>query len=711
MALLGAFLLFLVQPLLAKAILPWFGGGPAVWVTAMLFFQVFLLLGYVGAVVLAGLPGHGQRWLYLGLAVAALLSLPILPGAHWRPESVGIAQVMWLLTCAVGLPYLWLAMTAPLVQVWYARVCPGQSPYRLYAFSNLGSLAALLGYPGWFEPVFPLRQQAWCWTAIFGVVVLLGVALAWTANRPGEQYDSARGAATVEKVEENNWREVACWLGLPALATGALLTITVRLTLDVAAVPLLWVLPLAVYLLTYVIAFAGERYYWRGLVTAVFLGVAIGLGILSGMASRAGFLPPAMAASVRGEMMAYLWLICPWVGWLCHPWAVGGLHLIWLLLAGLICHGELYRLRPAAPERLTRFYLCVAGGGILGSCGVVILAPAVFSSYREWHLVAVALAILAGVLLARGRSADGARSCWRSRPALVVIGVLTVLACLVQRRAEPDLVRPGCRVLNQSRNFHGVLTVVEYQSDPAERKVNILYHGRIVHGFQLTDAEQHREPTAYFTRGSGLGIVIEELRRRRGSLRIGVIGLGVGTIAAYGQAGDRLVFYELDPAVIALHPKYFSFLSDCPAEIEVLAGDGRVLLESQPPQGYDLLVLDAFTGDAIPVHLLTREALMGYRRHLRPGGVVAYNISNRYVNLLPVAAALARDAGLPLVYFPPKGQGGEPLAYPSAWVMLGGEPGLFATPAIAENGRPPPDGLSPVLWTDQFSNLLAVLKR
>jgi hypothetical protein len=734
MAFLSAFLLFQVQPLVGKAILPWFGGSPAVWTTAMLFFQVFLVLGYAFAALLNAMsPSPLQRWLYLAVVIAALFTLPILPQASWKPGAGDDAagRILLLLTVSVGLPYLLLASTAPLVQSWFSRACPGRSPYWLYALSNVGSLVALLSYPFLVEPNFSLATQNWIWTATFLLAAALGVLLACQASRyantPGPTPNPAKDQAPDTSPEHDKPKlkaiRLVTWLGLPALAAVCLLAATNQLCLDVSATPFMWIAPLTVYLLSFILCFDRERWYRRSAMAMLALLASLAVcAVIQSSApwasgakvsgGDAGILTTAMSfiRDIRLEIIACRRLLYPQQGPVLLPqvYLEGGIYLAWLFFACMLCHGELFRKRPTRPQQLTTYYLCIAIGGALGGAFVALAAPAIFTVYREWNLALAAVAILAGVLILRRPDTSG-NAPWPPRLATAVGVVATVLVVVV-RQWPGDLGLPKDQIVRQTRNFYGVLTVIEHEPGNPDMHGIGLYHGRILHGFQLLAPERRRTPTTYYTPENGGGVAITQLRVLRDRpLKIGIVGLGAGTIAAYGMAGDSLHFYEIDPDVIALHPRVFSFLADCPAEVEVTEGDGRIQMERQSPQGFDLLILDAFSGDAVPVHLLTREAFATYRRHLKPDGIIVCNISNRHVDLRPVLLAEAEASRTSLIHIPGKRASWHRFATPADWVLLTDDPAFREDPVVRENQRPLPPDLTPIPWTDSFSNLFAVM--
>jgi hypothetical protein len=699
---LSAFLLFQVQLILGKYILPWFGGTPGVWTTCLLVFQVLLLGGYAYAHALARrASGRVQRAAHravVAASAAALVALafawraPILPGSGWRPEGFGDPtwRIVAILAAAVGLPYLVLSSTGPLLQEWFARARPEASPYRLYSLSNLGSLLGLVTYPFLVEPDLTLHAQAWTWAGGYLLFALGMGACAFEAARRPAAVPETVGAAPEgpgEPAEAPSAGLAFLWLVLPACASTLLLATTNQMCQEVAVIPFLWVLPLALYLLSFILAFQGGAWISRRWIYPAF-----GLALMA-----------ACLVLYRGVVVGLETQIAAYAA---------------ALFAGcMLCHGELVRLKPH-PRHLTGFYLAVAGGGAAGGVFVALVAPHAFTGFWELHIALFGCALLAVVVALR----DG-NSWWhRRRPvpraivraaaaaALAVLGV----ALLLQTRSRYGT--PMATV----RNFFGVLRVLnEYPNDPVWN-LHSLIHGRILHGFQYQAADKRRTPTVYFRTDSGIGLALDfNARRLAGKgLRIGVLGLGVGTLAAYGQPGDLVRFYEINPAVISFsegpHP-YFTFLADCPARVDIVPGDARLSLERElargDPQRFDVLAMDAFTSDAVPVHLLTEEAFEIYLANLRgPDGIIAVNISNRYLDLEPVLVAAARRFRLTGVVVTSPTEGNTVAGV--RWVLLARDPVALQGP-IAGGARPlgKDESLTVPLWTDDYSNLFRALKR
>jgi hypothetical protein len=676
----GAFLLFLVQPLIAKYILPWFGGSPGVWTTCMVFFQVVLLAGYAYAhALLTWVPARGQVAVHLLLLATAVAVLPIVPGEGWKPQTEADPtwRILGLLGVSVGLPYLLVASTGPLVQGWAARRAGGgaaASPYRLYALSNLASLAALLGYPFAIEPAVTRRAQAVGWSVAFAGFAILSAACALVARRAaaaavGRAQDVARSAPPAVA-----W--VTMWLLLPACGTMVLLATTNKVSQEVAVIPFLWVLPLALYLLTFVVAFDGPRWYVRGLFLGLLPVAVAGVTVVL-------FLGGGMPIAVQlGAFLAALFVAC------------------------MVCHGELARLKPPA-DRLTGYYLALSAGGALGGVFVAVAAPLLFVTYFEFPLALILTGVLAGVVL----FTDPASRLHAGRPNWAWLTMITLFMLLGYGLVAGHGGAPG-RVVAATRSFYGAVSVVARDEDKPPIAARMLRHGAITHGLQFTAAARRAETTAYYGPTSGVGLALQHLMpgsARDGGRRIGAVGLGAGTLAAYGRPGDTFRFYEINPDVLAYAKEHFTFLKDSVAAVEHVVGDARLSLEREPDQRFDLLVLDAFNGDAIPVHLLTREAFDLYRRHVKPDGVIAVHITNQHLDLRPVVRAGAEHLGLK-TRFVLDDQSHENFArHTSEWTLIGPDEAWLAGLPV----RPFTVTLPRVetrLWTDDAASLFSVLR-
>jgi hypothetical protein len=669
----SAFLLFLVQPVMAKQILPWFGGSANVWTTCLVFFQTALLAGYAYSdLAVRRLETRGQVRLHTVLLLVSLVVLPIVPAVNWKPT--GAENPSWLilgmLTATIGLPYFLLSTTSPLVQAWFARSHPGVSPYRLFALSNLASMLALVGYPFLLEPWAPTRAQAIGWSIGYALFVALCATAGWTSLRrarsprilPVAASGAADAGADLDEGPPTMARQML-WCTLAATGSILLLAVSNHITQNVAAVPLLWIAPLAIYLLTFILTFDSSGWYRREMFLAM---LAAGLGVMAWTLAD-----PSLTHELGIQVGVFL----------------GG-----LFLACMFCHGELVREKPA-PRYLTRFYLMISLGGAAGAALVGLVAPLVLPAYFE-----LAGGIVLCVLLLL----------WQVRREHTVYGVLGLVAAFVAIGCAIWAVKEFySNAIAASRNFYGVLRVQEYGRGTADHHRSLI-HGTILHGTQYLVPELQQEPTTYYTRTSGIGRLIESLHPRETPLKVGVIGLGTGTLAVYGSKGDVYRFYEINPDVIATAKRDFTFLGDSAATIEVQLGDARLSLEREPSQQFDVLAIDAFSSDAIPVHLITAEALGIYRRHMKPGGVIAFHVTNRYLNLIPVVEALANVHRLPMIHIVDDGEG--QIASRSDWLLLSDQRTSLNKTELTEASKQVEARPDWRLWTDDFNNLVQVLK-
>lgn len=757
---LGAFLLFHLQPLVARHILPVFGSTPAVWTTCMLFFQTLLVGGYAYAHLLTGRASSPWQirvhTLVLAATVASLLAqwtawgAPMLPSGNWRtypPDAPG-RWLLLLLLIGAGLPYFVLSATNPLLQKWFAMVQPGTSPYRLYVLSNLGSLAGLLAYPFVVERLLPLRGQAVAVAALFVVYAVVCIACARRV-RNAVPPPAAEGEETARPAHASA-PPLALWLLLPFCGSVMLLAVTNQLCQEVAVVPLLWVVPLALYLVSFMIGFSERTLYVRPLFTCLFVGSSFAacFALLVGL---------RMAMTMQIVIYAAL-----------------------LFSACTICHGELARLKPPA-QRLTSYYLIMSVGGALGGLFVGLAAPVLFKGFWEFHCglalcwilllvvllrdrasalhggsIAAAAALIVGVVAAAAwfaapsflpgaRAIAGGQARLFYYSAALLIGVLVFRLALrrpvssrfhagrrgwartafvtalfvVELTLAHHIARYGQNTVRITRNFFGPLRVREemFTGPGTNRPFRSLLHGNILHGMQPLDPARARETTAYYTEQSGAGLAILGHPRRGDpeGLRLGVVGLGVGTIAAYTRMNDALRFYEINPDVAALSrgpEPLFTYIRDASGRVDITIGDGRLTLERQlrtdGPAQFDVLVLDAFSSDAIPVHLLTREAFDLYLRHLRrPGGIIAVNIANRFINLMPVLRANARHHGLHMILVLHDSDDERELK--TRWALLSPDAEILRAAPFAAAAAPlAPDGCE-MTWTDDFGNIFALM--
>ena len=732
--LLGAGLLFLVQPMSARMLLPLLGGAPAVWNTCLVFFQVSLLLGYLYAHLLtAALPARAQAAVHLALvAAAALLLPPALPATS--PPAGRAWPTAWLLLSlarSVGLPFFVLATTGPLLQRWLSRTrLPGaEDPTPLYAAGNAGSLAGLLAYPFLLERLLGLHGQTLLWSVGYAAYAVLVATCALPLLRAGA---AAPAVAPSEDAEPLSWTRRLRWLALAFIPASLVLGVTQYLTTDVAAMPLLWVVPLSLYLLTFVVAFSpgGRR--------ALSPNVA---GLLLACAA----VPAAVGFAVYSRP---------------HALAFPLFHLIALTAAGLLCHGRLAADRPS-PAQLTEFYLLLAAGGVLGGIFNALLAPVLFHSLLEYPLM-LAAACAVRAAFAR-RPSFPAAFLDLAAPAIVVLArlladrlmvgtvptattvwvaqvIVPAAVCLafVPRRLGFTLAfvallavawtqgSEGTRLLHSARTFFGVTRVVASLGPPVHPhpartvavKYHVLYHGTTIHGKQALSSPLGPIPTSYYHPSGPVGRILVRFGGQERMDQVGVVGLGAGTLAAYGRPGQTITFYEIDPEVLrtAEDRRLFRFLSDSRARLDVRLGDGRLGLATASDGSYGLLVLDAFSSDAIPTHLLTREALALYRAKLRQDGILAIHVTNRYLDLVPVVEALARDAGLTGLVVEDTVDDSRQLLEgkdSSTWVLLTREAAALGTLPSSPHARPLASagpGEARYLWTDSFSNLVSVLK-
>ena len=649
---LSAFLLFQVQPIMGRFILPWFGGTPAVWSVCLLFFQAMLLAGYAYAHWLRRARVH------LALLAVSLAFLPVIPA---RPAITGTpsARILLLLAVTVGAPYFLLSATAPLLQKWTSSE---RSPWRLYALSNFGSFLALLTYPFLVEPYVRLRAQAWVWSGLYVTFVFLCGAVAW-ASRPAE--------ATIESGQEAGptvWT-VLFWLGLSAAGSTLLLATTNIVTQDIAVSPFLWIAPLSLYLLTFVLAFERDRWYPR-------LFFATAAGVLA---------PVACIVVTLGAAMSL--------------WAQLGVYLAALFMLCMVCHGELRLARPE-PSHLTVFYLTIAAGGVLGGIFVALAAPRVFTEFNEYP-IGLAAACLLGLI---GWLRSGAWGRWTKSNFAIRVPITALMLGGFSSVMTVSL-SGAVHGATSWRNFYGILRVNDRRD--SQGAIRQLTHGRIMHGSQYLEQALRDHPTSYYGPHSGVAIALNALPER--ARQIAVVGLGTGTMAAWGRPGDLIRFYEINPLVQNIATAWFTFLPDSKARTEVVLGDARIQMEREQSV-FDLIVVDAFSSDAIPVHLLTAEAADIYRKRLIPGGLLLFHISNRVLNLEPVTRGVAQHlnwnaAQIMADINPSTGEDA------SRWVILTDNLELLQkiTQSAPHVGWTDPVR-KPILWTDDFASLWHVLK-
>ena len=724
---LGAALLFLVEPMAAKMVLPLLGGSAAVWTTCLVFFQAALLAGYVYAHLSGKLLGRTGQILFHALVfLAAVVMLPLGIPQAWTPpaRSEPILWLLWLLLATIGLPFFALSATAPILQKWFAqaRMPRSHDPYFLYAASNAGSLFGLLCYPFVFEPLLRLSTQARLWSWSYGLFLLLAAGCmlrtrqAHNVNLEDSPALPRTETPPVAVAPPPTWSERGHWLALAFVPSSLMLGVTSALTTDVPAVPLLWILPLTLYLLSFVLVFAPRlmsphRWLCRQMPLLI--------------------LAAAIPIALKGTLPFF---------------ALLGLDLATLFVVAMVCHGELAQSRPSI-HHLTEFYLWVSVGGVLGGMFNALLAPVLFDSLAELPIALVLAAVLCPV---PESDEDTSRSRWLDAllPAalglavaiaiaalqkegltpgrtfnLVIFGPAAILCLRFRQRprrfglgvaalilASQVYTGPFGHVLLRARSFFGVYRV----SDDPEKNCRVLFHGSIPHGLQSLDPRHREEPLAYYTRSGPVGQVFAAFRGSAVENNVAVIGLGAGVIAAYHQPNQRITFYEIDPTVLAIarDRRYFTFLSDCGADAQVLLGDARLRMRNAPAQSYGMIVLDAFSGDSIPVHLLTREALALYLDKLVPHGILVFDITNRYLDLHGPVAAVARDAGLVALVNDDVASDADAREgkFSSWWVVMARSPEDLATlqDNPSWNKLEPPPGVP--VWTDDYSNIVSILR-
>jgi spermidine synthase len=660
---LGAFLLFAVEPMAAKQLLPALGGSSAVWITCLVFFQTALLLGYLYAHWLGRRSSaRAMAIVHLALLVVAAVLLVVVV----RPDTSGASShpqtaIFEVLTVTIGLPFLLLASTSPLLQLWLAREEGSGVPWKLFALSNAGSLLALVLYPTVIEPHLSLSVQRKLWGCGFGLYAIVCAVIAWRM-RGGE------AAAAKPESGSQVWssaRAKMLWFLLPAGGAIQLCAVTSHLSQNIAAIPLLWVLPLGVYLLTFIIAFEAPPLRYRWIIARL---LVVLLASLAWMLSKTDVTIPIQINI--GFFLAELFFAC------------------------LFCHVETYALRPENPSESTLFYLLIAAGGAAGTIFIGIICPMVFDANYDVALAFLATAALA--LIVMWDKGWAQRLLWGTGTALLL--ALVVMLHIVYAR----------NAVVEERNFYGALRVKESHVPPGAETVRTLMHGTIEHGTQWFAPQFRRIPTTYYATDSGVGLALRFCCGDR-ARNVGVVGLGAGTLAAYGKPGDRMRFYEINPLVRPIAENLFTYLRESGAQISFAEGDARISLTREAPQDFDVLVIDAFSGDAIPLHLLTTQAMDVYRRQIGPEGILAFHVSNQYLDLTPEVAALAAASGMEarVVDTPAQEWRGE---YRATWVLVSNNAAFFAQPQVAAFAREIPAKAGLRAWTDDYSSLLPLLQ-
>ena len=678
---LAGFLLFQVQPVLAKFILPWFGGSATTWTVCMLFFQLALLAGYGYAYALtAPIRPRTQALLHIGLLGLALLALPITPSDAYKPDNADnpLGRIMALLTVCVGLPYMVLSTTSPLLQRWLAQIDRSLLASRFFAVSNLGSFLGLLSYPFIFEPLLSSPEQTIGWSRLFVVFALLMAGCAaivlMRANPPATMSEMA-DASAAPAASDRFW----LWLVYSGLGSVLLIATTNQMTQWTAVIPFLWILPLSLYLATFIIAFGYQHLYHR-------LGFFIGFVLLA--VASVGLVPsdPGEGLLLRLAFNAAT------------------------MTAGcMICHAEMVRLQPPA-TRLPRFYMAISLGGALGGIAVALIAPLIFSDYWEYPLALIATTVMGAALSWRSLEpgARGQRLALIASCASAIAGAGYALSQTAH--SERD-------VVDRIRNFYGVVKIIREHQDEPERFSLTMVQAGVPQGSQYQIPARRNEPYCAFLPGSGVGHALAALRARPAAskmpLRIGSVGLGVGVLAALGQPGDDMRVYELNPAVTDLTNRHFSFVRDSKAKVQVFHGDGRILLERElaagTPGKFDLLVVDAFRGASPPLHLMTKEAFDIYLRHLAPGGILAINFEIDVFGLAPLHRGLSKEFSLNVGWFETP-SASDDCDDTVSWALYTRDAALFAAPDIKSGlSQWRDDGKSTLLWTDANANLLSIV--
>lgn len=696
----SAFLLFQVQPLISRVILPWYGGTPAVWTTCMLFFQAVLLAGYCYAHLIQALPVRKQTIVHGVLLAIGIAMFKIMPSDSWKPTSVDspIPSILLLLAVNVGIPYLILSTTGPLLQAWFARKYPGTSPYRLYALSNVGSLLALVTYPAFFERYWTLSWQTWAWSGSFVVFALFCAYTAWLVYKG---FSPEAEAQQLDKMWSNQSLEGSAarpagaprlpspvpsvgdhflWVMLAACGSTVFLATTNQMCEDIAVVPFLYILPLGLYLLSFILCFDSNWWYIRPIWGALLCASAIGSVNIHAAGSD---------ANIVSQVLVYcLFVFC----------------------GCMVCHGELARLKPA-PEYLTAFFLLVSCGGMIGGLFVGLFAPNFFDGYWEFPITLVFVFICFAAAMIR--SSDNVSFLhWVGYSVVVLVGFKMYLAAheFIAGKETRDYLFRG-------RNFFGSLEV--YSTDKGKAwEANTLIHGRIEHGFQWMAEDKRRWKTTYYGDESGIGLAINRHPRNFAKtnglreLRIAMVGLGTGTTAVYGDKGDTVNFYDINPMVERISKEFFTYRDDCPGECNVFLGDARIVMEKQEKQNYDVIGLDAFSSDAIPAHLLTKECLKIYEGHLRnpDEGIIAIHVSNRYLILERICRALAKEMNMTPIKVE-NSRERDTGVYTSSWVLLTRNKKFLADEAVVK-GREPwlkKESRLERVWTDDYYNLFDVV--
>ncbi len=666
----SAFLLFLVQPIMAKQVLPWFGGSAAVWTTCMVFFQFLLLFGYAYTdFTTRKMTPRNQLMLHAALLAVSLISLPIIPDASWKPagNEDPTWRILGLLALTIGLPYFLLSTTGPLVQAWFARAHASGTVYRLFALSNFASLLALISYPFAVEPWVTTRVQSVGWSAGYVVFVVVCICAGVYSLRAHTEAQANPDAPKADDGPAPTWAHYGLWLLLSAMGSFMLLAVTNHITHDVASVPFLWLLPLTIYLITFILCFEGRGWYKRMYFIGPLMVVVCALAWF--MHEEGGIMDFKVAVPL---FSAGLFIMC------------------------MFFHGELAAMKPA-PRYLTTFFLMVSLGGALGGVVVGFIAPKFFNTYYEFGI-----GLVVTLLLAAWLTLSGVR--------------LVPMALLMATGFTGFHVYHYIHALSNdarlmSRNFYGTLRIKDTGPDTSETAMRRLMHGAIMHGEQYLHNDKRHRLTTYYTESSGVGLAAKYFQEQNAGnpVRLGVVGLGTGTMAGYARAGDTVRFYEINPDVIDIARRDFHYIPDSKGKVDTVLGDARLTMEREAPQQYDVLAIDAFSSDAIPVHLITREAMAIYLKHIKPDtGVVAFHVTNRFLKLAPVVEQIAKTYDLQVALVSDDDTGGD--ASRTDWVLVTRNKKLLGDKKV----KAQTSEISPIpglrLWTDDFNNLVQILK-
>ncbi|PIR93755.1 hypothetical protein COT97_04975 [Candidatus Falkowbacteria bacterium CG10_big_fil_rev_8_21_14_0_10_39_11] len=667
----SSFLVFFIQPLIGKYLLPWFGGSASVWLVSLMFFQVFLFLGYFYShFLIQQVKILNQIKINIFLLIVAIVSLPTIPGDFWQDKVVQHPTVMLfiVLLFTIGLPFFVVSSASPIIQYLYYYEKREQSPYVLYSVSNAGAIIALISYPILFEVLLNVKQQAVFWAIIFIVFTVFYIFLYVKALKTKHIV-----TLLVEKFTHTaSARQKTFWLGLPIITTLMLITVTNHMTLNVAPIPFLWVLPLCLYLLSYIISFSGLKLYHRGIYFILFL-ISVG-GIFY-------YLNDQTALTIIWQvfvLLAGLFIIC------------------------LVGHFELFRLRPH-PKQLTEYYLYLAGGGALGGILGAVVLPSIASVMFELPLVVILFTLILYTIFYLDKKN------WlnqlRHRPVWLFLLIIPIGFTLFFVK---DIQYQIKNTDYMSRNFYGTISVGFGAGDGAVGEYKILVNGPIIHGVQFLSPALQANKTTYYSQQSGVGLVFENFPKA--NKRIGLVGLGAGTIVAYGQAGDYFRIYDINPEVISVAQSQFTYLQNTPSKYDLVLGDARLKLDQESDNNFDLLIIDAFSGDSIPVHLLTQEAFDVYRKNLNPDGAILIHISNQYLDLRPVLVKLGAVNDYQVVIINNKKNDAQKI-YTSNWILLTKNKTLLSNKNIVSAQSDLPTNSDRFrVWTDQYSNIFKIIK-